>query len=257
MNVYECFRILELPRDAGLDDLKSAYRKKAKIYHPDRKGGDNRMFNRLHEAYSFLLEYGTLKGSRPVEEVKRKTEEAAVRAAEAARRAEEIRRKREAEIRTEQWKKKREADAEAARKADERRRKEEKKTCSPSHAAHEAGEILRGRKSEREKLEALGVLVSLKRKSVYPYMKLAFYGQSERVIIAAIEGVGKLKIAQAVPELSSLICSGSPAIRLAVMNAVGSFPSPLPFRGLLEIAAADKNPLIRKKAADFLGVLHG
>jgi DnaJ-class molecular chaperone with C-terminal Zn finger domain len=35
MHIADCYRILKLPQDASLDDIKSAYRRLALQYHPD------------------------------------------------------------------------------------------------------------------------------------------------------------------------------------------------------------------------------
>lgn len=59
MNEY--YEILGLSRDAGIDDIKKAYRKKAKILHPDinKSEGAAEDFILVNEAYEMLLEYKT------------------------------------------------------------------------------------------------------------------------------------------------------------------------------------------------------
>lgn len=54
---YEFYALLEVSRDAGTDELKRAYRKKAMEYHPDRHGGDKekeKLFKEINEAYATL-----------------------------------------------------------------------------------------------------------------------------------------------------------------------------------------------------------
>ncbi|MGM0451946.1 MAG: J domain-containing protein [Thermodesulfobacteriota bacterium] len=48
------YTILGIPSNAGLEEIKSAYRKLAKAYHPDCESGDSRKFKEIHEAYSVL-----------------------------------------------------------------------------------------------------------------------------------------------------------------------------------------------------------
>lgn len=50
MNYYE---ILEVDKNASADEIKKAYRKKAKLHHPD-KGGEELLFKQINEAYNVL-----------------------------------------------------------------------------------------------------------------------------------------------------------------------------------------------------------
>jgi len=59
MNVEEMsyYEILEISRDADKTEIKKAYRKMAKKYHPDKNGGDKeaeKMFKLCNEAYQVL-----------------------------------------------------------------------------------------------------------------------------------------------------------------------------------------------------------
>lgn len=58
MNVTDCYRVLGLKRNASLDELKAAYRRLARQYHPDINPGDryaHEKFIQLHQAYQVLL----------------------------------------------------------------------------------------------------------------------------------------------------------------------------------------------------------
>lgn len=58
MNKKESYTILGLEENASLDEIKLAYRKLAKQYHPDRTGGDEfftNMFRKINQAYENLL----------------------------------------------------------------------------------------------------------------------------------------------------------------------------------------------------------
>ncbi len=53
------YEILGVPRDAGLDQIKKAYRRKAVQYHPDKNPGDKaaeERFKELSEAYAVLAD---------------------------------------------------------------------------------------------------------------------------------------------------------------------------------------------------------
>lgn len=57
MSKEDYYRVLGVERDAGKEDLKKAYRKKALQLHPDRNPGDKdseRRFKELNEAYEVL-----------------------------------------------------------------------------------------------------------------------------------------------------------------------------------------------------------
>ena len=51
------YKVLNIPKDAGDDEIKKAYRKLALEHHPD-KGGDEDRFKQINEAYSILSDAG-------------------------------------------------------------------------------------------------------------------------------------------------------------------------------------------------------
>jgi molecular chaperone DnaJ len=48
------YNILNVPRDASGEQIKRAYRRLANQYHPDKKGGDEKKFKEINEAYQTL-----------------------------------------------------------------------------------------------------------------------------------------------------------------------------------------------------------
>lgn len=48
------YKILGISKDSSQDDIKKAYRKLAHKYHPDKKGGDEKMFKKVNQAYQVL-----------------------------------------------------------------------------------------------------------------------------------------------------------------------------------------------------------
>lgn len=55
------YQILQLSKEATPDDIKQAYRRLALLYHPDKNGGDEEQFKRLHAAYQILRDPVTRK----------------------------------------------------------------------------------------------------------------------------------------------------------------------------------------------------
>lgn len=56
MNIQDCYRILQVPQGAGLDEVKSAFRRQAFQLHPDLNPSPKaaEQFRRLNEAYVLL-----------------------------------------------------------------------------------------------------------------------------------------------------------------------------------------------------------
>ena len=57
MHISECYRLLGIPRNATLDDIKVAYRRLARKYHPDVNQDDpaaTDKFRMVQEAYKML-----------------------------------------------------------------------------------------------------------------------------------------------------------------------------------------------------------
>jgi len=57
LKIHFHLQILELAAtsDVTIEDIKSQYRKLAKIYHPDLENGDERYFKLITKAYEYLL----------------------------------------------------------------------------------------------------------------------------------------------------------------------------------------------------------
>ncbi|MFW6283856.1 MAG: DnaJ domain-containing protein [Desulfosalsimonas sp.] len=75
------YAILGIPADASQEEVKTAYRRLAKQYHPDHAGGDSRKFRDIQEAYSVLAD----SGKRREYEQHRQTGRVRVRTASAQR----------------------------------------------------------------------------------------------------------------------------------------------------------------------------
>jgi DnaJ-class molecular chaperone len=53
-NIVNYYHILEVAYHATSDEIKEAYRKKAKSYHPDKENGNAELFKKIKEAYEVL-----------------------------------------------------------------------------------------------------------------------------------------------------------------------------------------------------------
>jgi len=60
MELVECYRLLELSPNAGIEEIKASYRRLARRYHPDVNPNNREeahtQFIRITEAYKYLLE---------------------------------------------------------------------------------------------------------------------------------------------------------------------------------------------------------
>jgi curved DNA-binding protein CbpA len=68
MDVKECYRVLQLPENASVDDVKASFRRLARQYHPDLNPGDegaHQKFIAIHQAYKRLLEVAPATKSQP------------------------------------------------------------------------------------------------------------------------------------------------------------------------------------------------
>ncbi len=70
MNTNQALRLLNVDKDSSDEEIKSAYRRMALEFHPDRNGNDNEgaKFKKITEAYTFLKKNhraGSTPGTRP------------------------------------------------------------------------------------------------------------------------------------------------------------------------------------------------
>ena len=50
------YKVLDISKNSGINDIKAAYKRKAKVYHPDKMGGSNEQFQLITMAYMSLIE---------------------------------------------------------------------------------------------------------------------------------------------------------------------------------------------------------
>ena len=58
-DIYDAYKILELENGASIEEIKNAYRRLAKKYHPDlnKSVGAKEKFKKVNNAYNLLLKY--------------------------------------------------------------------------------------------------------------------------------------------------------------------------------------------------------
>ena len=141
LTLKQCHEILRLDKNAGLEELKSAYRKRAFELHPDLNPGNpnaSHDFQLLNEAYVALS--AVLK---PAEEARQKAEEARQKAEESRRRAQESREER------------RRAEERARDAAESRRAREEReRLIREQMEKRRAEEQARARREEQQAQQA-------------------------------------------------------------------------------------------------------
>ena len=156
LTLKQCHEILRLDKNAGLEELKSAYRKRAFELHPDLNPGNpnaSHDFQLLNEAYVALS--AVLK---PAEEARQKAEEARQKAEESRRRAQESREeRRRAEERARDAAESRRAREERERiirqQAEKRRAEEQARDAAESRRAREERERLIREQMEKRRAE--------------------------------------------------------------------------------------------------------
>ena len=67
-NIEKAFSILGVSTDATEEEVKKAFRKKCKVHHPDKPGGDNFAQSEINDAYAIAIEFlSSNKGIIPLE----------------------------------------------------------------------------------------------------------------------------------------------------------------------------------------------
>ncbi len=168
------YRALGLEAGAGLDEIKRAYRRLAKQYHPDvtKDPATGDEFRKVVAAYKVLS----------VRKRKKNYVDFPVRERNGLR--------------------------------------PRAKPASAQPDLHSLGKLVSEGMVAEMRAFAAKRLGFTGKKGAYYYLKNAFFDESEMVVIAAVEAVGRLKIIQSCDQLSRLFGAGSRQVKLAVLDAV-------------------------------------
>ena len=73
MVAADYYRVLGIPENSSIDEIKKAYRKKARLYHPDINNSpdSNDRFIEATEAYDFLIAHYGKNFSEEIEDGKK------------------------------------------------------------------------------------------------------------------------------------------------------------------------------------------
>ena len=58
LEMSDLYKVLGVSRDASTDEIRSAYKVKARLHHPDREGGNTETFKKIQEAHEVLSDEG-------------------------------------------------------------------------------------------------------------------------------------------------------------------------------------------------------
>jgi hypothetical protein len=86
------------------------------------------------------------------------------------------------------------------------------------------------------------------KKSAYVYLKRALFDESEMVVLAAVEAVGRLRIFQSAGELSSVYSHGSRAVKLRVLDTVEKIGRRQGFSPIVVLGMRSMDREIRSRA---------
>jgi hypothetical protein len=199
MSERDSYRELGLSPGASLDEVKEAYRRLAKQYHPDAGGTgiSAKRFARVTEAYRTL----SVRSHRrtlvdfPVRDVREQRPDLHVR-----------------------------------------------------NDLHSLGTTLSGGDIPSVRAFAAAELGRSGKKTAYAYLRKALFDNDEIVVRSAVQAVGNLRVRQAAGELGVVFNNGKPAVKLAVLDAVGQIGMSSAFRGILMAGLRDPDPQVRRRS---------
>jgi curved DNA-binding protein CbpA len=122
------------------------------------------------------------------------------------------------------------------------------RTRSTPQDIHSLGKLVcEGKVAEMRAFAAKRLGFSGKR-SAYPYLKKALFDESEMVVLAAVEAVGRLGIVQSAGELSSLFSRANRRVRIAILDAVESIGRRQGFSPILVLGMKSEDREIRSRS---------
>lgn len=221
MDENRLYQTLGIPRDASLEEIKSAYRRLVKQFHPDLTGNPSsgEQFKRVVKAYKIL---SVRKRDRtfidfPVREVRRSGSTAAAKASSPPPPKPP----------------RREIDIDAL------------------------GRIVCTARAPEMRAFAARQLGNSGKRISYQFLRKALFDPAPIVVRSAVDAVGTLGIRQSAGELSLVFSRSGPEIRLAVLDAVGKIGYGESFSSIINLAMQDRDRAIRSKAIELFAAGKG
>jgi hypothetical protein len=211
----EAYRILGLSPGAPHAEVKKAYRRLVKAFHPDAQGGrgNAQVFARIVQAYQSLQrEHGLdAPGRKP-------------------------------EPRTQPGRP-------GAREARSREARPREPAGREPLDIFTTGRTLLLDPDPVQRAAAARLLGESGRRSAYAFLRKALWDREERVLVAVVRAIGALEIHQAVGELGSLYSKAGAGVKREILALVGKMPGVPGFESIARMAAADVDPVIRGLAS--------
>lgn len=262
MTHYEMYRTLGVRCGASSEEIKDAYRKLVKKYHPDvtKTSSSEGKLTKVIEAYKTLIVTGRNRNlvEFPVNKEKkspkaRRTGPGGAGGTAAgprtAAQSSQTRSRPAASGGGTQT-----AGGRSARTgpggpdaADGAGQNAQSRTTSNSDI-FSLGKLLENGKTVGMRAFAARSLGNTGKRTAYAFLRKALYDPSELVVKTAVEAIGNLKISQSYGELFSIYSRGSTELRETVLYAVGKIGVHGAFRDIIETAKSDREFSVRSTA---------
>lgn len=221
MKEHSLYKLFKISPQSNLTDLKTAYRKMVKKYHPDvSRKNTHRQFSELHMAYKKLADI--LKDGSP----ERRCYNTPGPAERSKRRpAQNTGRRSAAKFNT--W---------------------EIKMNTLKHY----GNLYESSLSRRTKCHAIEQIGSLGLKTGYQWIRKALYEKDPMVVKTAVRAAGRLEIRQSVFELASLFSRSSSSLRLDILRSAQKIGHQAGLRNICAAGIYDNNPQVKSVCTNII-----
>jgi hypothetical protein len=221
MDDNRLYQALGVPRNASLEDIKEAYRRLVKQFHPDlsRDPSTSDQFKLVVKAYKVLSLRAPVRScvDFPVRDVHHKY---------------------------------RRASAAASARPDARVHSREINIESLGKMALEA-------RAPEMRAFAVKQLGNSGKRSSYRFIRKALFDPVGMVVRSAVEAVGNLNIRQSAGELSSVFSRSDAEIKLVVLKTVEKIGNGESFSSIVTLAMLDRDRAVRNKALELFAAGKG
>ena len=110
------------------------------------------------------------------------------------------------------------------------------------------GGMLTGSPDARTREFAARRLADTGRRSAYPHLRRGLKDGNRQVVLACLEAIGRLRVAQSAGDLSAVFHASDPRIKRAVIRTVSEIDRLQLFRNLILAGLEDEDPTVRRDA---------